>query len=97
MTYEESLKLIEKAKELGVSELTTEGFTVKFKDNSQKLSPELPKKPVIPDKLAEELIKPISVLDSLTEEEMLYYATPYFDEMMAKKEAMAKKAAGEPG
>lgn len=35
---------------------------------------------------AEEIINPMSILDDLSEDEILYYSTPYYDELQAKKE-----------
>lgn len=34
----------------------------------------------------EDIVKPLSVLDELSEEEIGYWSTPYFDELQAKKE-----------
>lgn len=41
----------------------------------------------VPSLSAEELVKPMSVLDQMSEEEILYYATPHYDELQAKKKA----------
>jgi hypothetical protein len=38
-----------------------------------------------------ELLAPESELDKMTDEELLYYATPFYDELQAKKEAMANQ------
>jgi hypothetical protein len=98
MTYEEAIKIVERAKELGVQELHMQGLTVKFRDLIAALPPIPEKKEAgpVPDKTAEELIKPFPALDNVTAEELLYYATPYYDELQAKKEAQANKIAGEP-
>jgi len=40
----------------------------------------------VPDVPAETLVKPMSVLDEMSPEEILYYATPYYDEIQAKKQ-----------
>lgn len=37
------------------------------------------------------VVKPLSVLDQFTEEEILYYGTPYFDELQAKKQEHQEK------
>lgn len=39
----------------------------------------------------QEIFKGESVLDMMTEEEILYYATPAYDEIQAEKEARASK------
>ncbi len=49
------------------------------------------KKEPVPDIKPEELVKTVSPLDEITAEEMLYFATPYYDELQAKKEAHLKK------
>lgn len=36
---------------------------------------------------AEELVNPPSPFDELSDEEVLYYASPYFDEIQARKQA----------
>ncbi len=46
----------------------------------------------VPDLKPEELISPLSVFEEYTDEEILYWATPYFDELQAKKEAMREAA-----
>lgn len=43
------------------------------------------------DRKFEELLKPLSPFDEMTEEEILYYATPYYDELQAKKKAKQEK------
>ncbi len=40
----------------------------------------------VPDMAPEDIVKPLSVLDELSNEEMLYWATPYYDELQAAKE-----------
>lgn len=45
----------------------------------------------VPDVKAEDLIKPLSPLDDLTPEEILYYAVPHYDQIQADKEAHKKK------
>lgn len=49
----------------------------------------------VPELKAEEIVKPLSALDDLTEEEILYYATPYYDELQRRKEAHKQKLAEE--
>ena len=40
-----------------------------------------------PELKAEEMVKPLSVLDEYSDDEILYYSSPYYDELQAKKEA----------
>jgi hypothetical protein len=51
----------------------------------------------VPDLKPEELISPLSVFEEYTDEEILYWATPYFDELQAKKEAMREAAKQDSG
>lgn len=39
----------------------------------------------VPDMKPEEIIKPMNTLDEMSDEEILYYATPYYDELQTKK------------
>lgn len=48
--------------------------------------PEHQPAPVVMTELkAEDIVSPLSTLDQFTDEEMLYWASPYFDELQAKK------------
>lgn len=78
----EILKTLVKAKELGVSMDDVEAFKAK-----QKVS--------VPETKAEDIVTPMSILDEFSEEEILFYATPYFDELQNKKEAQKQKLAEE--
>jgi hypothetical protein len=46
----------------------------------------------VPDSKPEDLMKPLSVLDDMSEDEIKYWATPYFDELQEMK-AKAKRVA----
>lgn len=39
----------------------------------------------------EDLVAPMSVFEEPTDEEILYYATPYYDELQANKAEMARR------
>ncbi len=98
MTYEDVdqiIKLVEKAKALGVSEIEVVGFRVKFK--SKKVVKTTTQKLSVEDVQADikDVFKTESVLDQMSADELKYYATPYYDEIQAKKEAHAKKLAEE--
>jgi len=45
----------------------------------------------VPDLKPEQIIAPLSTFDELSEEEILYWSTPYFDELLERKQ-MQKKA-----
>lgn len=77
------IEALEFAKEQGLSEITVDGVTMKV-GAPNKIN-------IVPDLKSEEIVKPQSWLDDYTEEELLYYATPYFDELQAKKEAHKKQ------
>jgi hypothetical protein len=44
----------------------------------------------VPDMKAEDIIRPLSVFEEYTDEEIMYWATPYFDELQAQKELQKK-------
>lgn len=48
-------------------------------------------KSFVPDKKIEELVKPISTLDQMSDKEILFAATPYFDELQEKKKMHQEK------
>jgi hypothetical protein len=45
----------------------------------------------VPELKPEEIVKPLSPLDDFSDEEILYYATPYYDELQRKKEMHKEK------
>lgn len=84
MNNVEALKLLIKARELGITDADIETFKA-------KLAPE-----VVPELKPEEIVKPISVLDEFSEEEIQFYATPYFDELQEKKRLHQEKIKEQP-
>lgn len=44
----------------------------------------------VPDVKSEEIVTPVSPFDDLTDEEIIYFSTPYYDELQAKKEKQLK-------
>lgn len=78
MTKEERIELIKEAKELGLKAVTIEGVTYEFGEVT-------PTPHVITEEEAEESYTALSVLDDLSEDEIKYYATPYFDEIQHNK------------
>lgn len=70
-------QLIEEAKELGLESIEVNGVKYNFHSNLIiAQSPPEEKKP-------SELMKPLSILDDLTDEQILYWSTPHFDEIEA--------------
>lgn len=81
---------MEKAKELSVEYFSFEGATIRFPSAFEQLKPEQKitsqwTAPLVPNEKAEVLVKPLSVLDEMSPEEILYYATPYYDEIQGQK------------
>lgn len=86
LSLEDLIKLFEKAKEIGISEFTAPGVKFKFKPEGGD-SPRKREVLALSEKELETVFKPQSPLDDLTPEEILYYATPRFDEIQAEKKA----------
>jgi hypothetical protein len=89
MNFDELKDRIEQARAMGITEITIEDITYKIG------LPPLQHLPISSEISAEELIKPLSSLDELTEEEVMYYSCPYFDELQARKKALQDKQAEE--
>lgn len=103
LTAAEILQVLEKAKELGLQHIEVEGFEASFGQPSASapspqptVNPQLGAVQPVPERDAEDIVKPMSVFDEMTDEEILYYSTPYYDELQAKKELMqqAKESEG---
>lgn len=69
---------IEEARCLGIKAITIDGVTYELGPKPINHSP-------IPDMEAAELLKPMSPFDDLSEDEILYYSTPYFEQLQAQK------------
>lgn len=68
----ETLQMMIKMKEFGITKEQIEEFKVNFR----------PKEPVLNgDEVLKQMFK-----EDMTDEEILYYSTPYYDELQAKKE-----------
>lgn len=86
MTPEQIAQAIKIAKENGCQSISIDG--VVYNLNAEHYpNPDLK---FVPDQEASELLKPMSVLDEYSDEDVLYWATPYYDEMIAKREAHKK-------
>lgn len=86
-TIEDVAKLIEFAKNAGLSVLEIDNLKIKFSSKSMYVSKKKKEDPApVPDLKAEDIVKSHAFLDDLTPEEILFYATPHFDELQADKE-----------
>lgn len=90
LTASEIKELMEKAKELGLSHIKVDGFEAQLSPLNQA---KLDVAPMVEltDKEIEALVTQPSPFDDLTDEEIFYYATPYYEELQAKKQAHAEK------
>lgn len=73
----ELLEIMIKARELGI---TPEEFSA-FKEHHNQAT----QATYVPEAKAEEILSPLSVLDDLSEEEILFWHSPYYDELQLKK------------
>ena len=84
----DKLKLaLEFAQEQGLGFIEVEG--IKIFVPQQSMTNE------VPEISAEDLMKPIGPFDDLSEEEILFYATPYYDELQANKEMQKQRRESE--
>ena len=85
LTADDLIKLMEKAKELGITQIKAEGTEISF------AAPEPPKPEAreFEPMTEKELRRPLEFYDEvLSDSELLQYlAVPYFDELWAKKQA----------
>ncbi len=65
-------------------------------DVTYRANPANALKPEVPEARAEDIVKPLSSLDDLSQEEVLYYATPYFNELQEKKALRAQQLKDNP-
>ena len=80
MTKEKRLELIQEAKDLGLKSITIDGIVYEFGVTKQVLPPT-----ELTEEQVKALVNPMSVLDDYSEDEITYYATPYFDEIQEQK------------
>lgn len=80
MTKEERLELIKEAKELGLKAIEIEG--VRFELGEAK-----PVNNAIPltEEQAKAMFTDSMVLDEMSDDEILYYSTPYYDQLQHEK------------
>lgn len=89
MTPKQTIQLIKEAKEMGLPEIRIGDIYVKFDQPKAAAQP-------VPELKPEDIVKPMSVLDELSPEEIQYYATPYYDELKRLKDLRAQTLKEEP-
>lgn len=79
MTKAQRIKLIKEAQELGLKSITIDSVTY-------ELSHIMAKTPqYVPEAEAKDLVNPLSVLDELSDEEILYWSSPHYDDLQEQK------------
>jgi hypothetical protein len=76
--------LIAEARELGCTEITIEGVKYGIGPAPKAIAPP------ITDEEAKDLIKAISPFDEMSDQEILYFSTPYYDELQENKKKHAE-------
>jgi len=79
MITEEMRQKIKELREMGATSIVIDGLTIGFPANTNNTAME------VPEVSAEDLVRPPSALDEITDEEILYWSTPYYDELQAMK------------
>ncbi len=94
MNTDDITRIMDKAKEIGIRSVDVKfpnGANLKFSflyksETFREAKFGMP----VPDVKPEEIVKPISPLDDITPEEILYFAVPHYDEIQAQKEEHKK-------
>lgn len=76
-------QLIREAQEMGLASITIDGVKFEFSPTRKKFPNG--------DIDTKEVYQDLAALEDLTEEEILYWSTPYFDELQAIKELQNKE------
>ena len=92
LTAAELIQVMEKAKELGLTSFKSGDLELTLAQQVQQIPQVSAPKTEVPELKPEEIINPLSVLDDMDEDEIKYWATPYYDEIQAKKEAQRQLA-----
>lgn len=82
-TKAEMAEMIEFAREQGLKKIELDGIVFHL-DKVAQHSGE------VPELLPEDIVSPLSVLDEMSEDEILFWSSPYYDELQAKKQAALK-------
>jgi hypothetical protein len=84
LTADEIIKIIKESKQMGFNHVRVEG--VELISGPEK---EVVDHGPVPDMKAEDIINPLSVFEEPDEKEVLYWSSPYYDELMSQKAAKA--------
>lgn len=88
LTAAEILQILEKAKEIGVSNIEVEGFKAQIPSTQQATPPA----EVVEDFKPEEAMAPLDPWSDLSEEEITYWATPHGAELEQRKKDAQDRA-----
>ena len=80
-TKDELKEIIDNAREFGMAQVEVDG--VKYHINPITSTPFCHP---VPELKPEDIIKPLSVLDDMDEDEILYWSSPFYDEIQTNKE-----------
>ena len=83
MSPDDIIKIMREAKELGITSLKVDGLEIGGIQPKKQDEPSQEK--------IEEIIKQFSILDSIPDEEILYWSTPYGQELEQKRLAREKQ------
>ena len=88
-SIEEIKALIELSRDQGLTKMEVDGVMFHIAPQVQTIvrDPSIETKP-------EDLISPLSVFDEPDEDEVLYYSSPYYEEIQYQRELQKKKEAG---
>lgn len=71
LSGDEILKIMEKAKDLGFNSIKVEGLELQSNEKVKTPQPEV----------SDDIIKKLSTLEDMTDDEILYWSTPHYDEL----------------
>jgi hypothetical protein len=90
-TKDELKELMSHAKDLGVNAVKVDGFEVQFGQAPQAPAQSVKSTGPVPEVKVEDIFKALPTDDPINDEELMrYYATPYYDVLIAEREAKQK-------
>jgi len=87
---EELFKILNDANEMGVLKVEVDGVTYTLPGLKTKYQPPVPE-----DLKAQDIVNPMSILDEMSEDEIKYWSSPYYDVLIADKERQQQMSAEE--
>jgi len=86
LSAEEIIKIIKESKQMGFNHIKVDGVELVSAPEKEVVdhSP-------VPEMKAEDIVNPLSVFEEPDEDEVRYWSSPYYDELMANKAAQAAK------